>query len=333
MAELPPQLRWKIAGALVGSGLLSWISALALTRVGAAALALPEGAALVALEAAPTEAPRPRDPGAAPEAGEAPTPAAGEAAEERPKLRSFEQFNDPIVHRSLFDSAKAGGPAVDPAAASEVTGEERKSDLPVVLLATMVAEPEEHSSALIAEEKGAGAMGYGIGDQLLGEAKIIRIEPRKVFVQRESGAVEYISMEGGTYTKEGSGGEGAPKKGKAEDDEDGVTKDGPNKFIVEQALVDKIMANPEELYSQVRAVPHKGPGGEVDGYRLSGIRRRSVFNKLGIKNGDVIHTVNGKPLDSMANAMDAYQSLGAQRSFTFEVSRKNERQNFEYEIR
>ncbi len=326
MAELPPHLRWKIAGALVGSGLLSWISALALTRVGAAALALPEGAELAAIEAvAPTEAP--------PEAAGPPTAPAGDSAPPPAKLRSYEQYNDPIVHRSIFDSVKAGGPPVDPAAASEVTGEERKSDLPVVLLATMVADPEEHSSALIAEEKGAGALGYGIGDQLLGEARIIRIEPRKVFLQRESGAVEYIAMEGGSYTKEGAGGEGKPEKGKAEEDESGVTKDGPNKFIVEQALVDKIMANPEELYSQVRAVPHKGPGGEVDGYRLSGIRRRSVFNKLGIKNGDVIHTVNGKPLDSMSNAMDAYQSLGAQRSFTFEVSRKNERQNFEYEIR
>lgn len=324
MAELSNQNRWKIAGALVGSGALSWLSALALTRVGAAALALPEGAELAAIVA---EAGAAVDEGADPEG-----PVVERSKPPTTSSRSFEQYNDPIMHRSLFDSAKAGGPPESSAAASEVTGDERKSDLPVVLLATMVAEPANHSSALIAEEKGAGAIGYGIGDQLLGEAQIIRIEPRKVYVQRDNGAVEYISMEGGSYSKDGGAAEPKGKKGKADED-DGVTKEGPNKFIVDQALVDKIMQNPEELYSQVRAVPHKGPGGEVDGYRLSGIRRRSVFNKLGIKNGDVIHSVNGRPLDSMANAMDAYQSLGSQRSFTFEVSRKNERQNFDYEIR
>ena len=44
---------------------------------------------------------------------------------------------------------------------------------PLVLLATMVAEPEQYSSALIAEDKGSdGAMGYGVGDSVLGEATI-----------------------------------------------------------------------------------------------------------------------------------------------------------------
>lgn len=329
MVDPASQLRWKIAGSLVGSGLVSWLSALALTRVGAEALRLPEGAEIAAVETVAAEAPAdpaaPAEPGAPAAEPSAEAPRAGAA-------RSLEQLSDPIVHRSIFDSSKAGGGAKAAEATSEVTGEERKSDLPVVLLATIVAEPEVHSSALIAEEKGSGAIGYGIGDQLMGEAKIIRIEQRKVYVQRDSGAVEYIAMEGGTYTKEGAK-DGGDKKGPKEEEADGVTKEGPNKFVVDRALVDKIMANPEELYSQVRAVPHKGPNGEVDGYRLSGIRRRSVFNQLGIKNGDVIHSVNGRPLSSMNAAMEAYNTLGAQSNFTFEVSRKNERQNFDYEIR
>ena len=50
MPDPSTQLRWKITGSLVGSGLLSWLSALALTRVGATALQLPEGAEIAAVE-------------------------------------------------------------------------------------------------------------------------------------------------------------------------------------------------------------------------------------------------------------------------------------------
>ena len=138
--------------------------------------------------------------------------------------------------------------------------------------------------------------------------------------------------DGQSYEKDKKkGGKKASKKGK-DDEEDGITKEGPNKFIVDQELIDKVMENPEQLYSQIRATPHKD-GATVDGYRLSGIRRRSLFYKLGIKNGDIVHTVNGTTLDSMSSAMGAYNSLQNDKNFTFEVTRRNKRQTFEYEVR
>ena len=33
--------------------------------------------------------------------------------------------------------------------------------------------------------------------------------------------------------------------------------------------------------------------------RLSGVRRRSIGDKIGIKNGDIVHSVNGQPLDAV----------------------------------
>jgi len=80
-------------------------------------------------------------------------------------------------------------------------------------------------------------------------------------------------------------------------------------------------------------VPHKGSDGEVDGYRLSAIRRGSLFDKLGIKNGDVVHAVNGLPLTNMEGAMSAFQSLQSEDEFSFDVTRRNKKSTFEYEIR
>jgi type II secretion system protein C len=301
-----------IGGALVAG----WASAFVLAKTAPSFLAVPDGEELAVLDTMPSVG---GDDGPASSPGRSPATS---------RKRSQRTYVDNIVPRSIFDSTKVGITAK----AAPADGSERKSDLKVVLLATLVAEPAEYSSALIAEEQGSdGALGYGIGDAILGEGKIESITPRKVYIRRNDNSLEFIELEGGGYEKTGKKKKG--KRGKKADDDSGVTKEGPNKFVIEQAVVDEILKNPEQLYKQVRAVPHKGADGQVDGYRLSGIRRRSFFYKLGVKNGDIIHSVNGKALDSMGNAMAAYESLQNDKNFTFEVTRRNNKQTFQYEIR
>jgi general secretion pathway protein C len=320
MAAPGAQSRWITGGLFIGVGVVAWLAAMGTGRVLRAQLALPDGAELGALEVgAVASAGGDEDDGDA-----APTT--------RPRLRrkpTKKTYVDPIVQRSIFDSSKVGATGTTDVAVLDTGEEGRRSDLKVVLLATIVAEPAEFSSALIAEEKGGdGAIGYGIGDGLLGEATIVRIEPRKVVIRRDDGTIEYIAMEEGKTFEKGDGEKKAAKK----DDGGGVSKDG-DKFVVEQALIDQILENPEQLYSQIRAVPHKGPDGKVDGYRLSGIRRKSVFHKLGIKNGDIVHGVNGQSLTSMSAAMDAFNGLQNEKNFSFELTRRNNRKTQEYEIR
>jgi type II secretion system protein C len=224
----------------------------------------------------------------------------------------------PIVKRSLFDSSKVDQ-GLDPNASMEDCP---KTDLNLVLYATIVAEPETFSSALIGEEKSESyPTGYGIGDQVQGK-EVYKIEQKKV-VFNVGGSLECLTVAGEETAR-------VVHKG---DEEGGVSSEGENKFTVEQSLLDEALSNPEALATQIRAVPHKGPDGNVDGYRLSGIRKGSVFEQLGVKNGDIIHSVNGKDLTSVSNAMDAYSSLGSEKAFTFEVTRRNQRQTMQYDVR
>lgn len=321
MAALGAQGRWVIGGLFLGVGVVAWLAAIGTGRVLRATLSLPDGAELDAIEVASMV--------------EGETDASDKEA---PAVRrrggrnktDKNDYVDAIVKRSIFDSSKVGEATAADVAVLDTGEEGRRSDLKVVLLATIVAEPAEFSSALIAEEKGGdGAIGYGIGDGLLGEATIVRIEQRKVVIRRDDGTVEFITMEEGK-TFEKAKGDG--KKKPAKDDDSGVSKEG-DKFVVKQELIDQILENPEQLYSQVRAVPHKGPDGEVDGYRLSGIRRKSVFHKLGIKNGDIVHGVNGQSLTSMSAAMEAFNGLQNEKNFSFDLTRRSNRKTQEYEIR
>jgi general secretion pathway protein C len=263
--------------------------------------------------------------GAVMEDGEASVPPPVPLASSKAARKGKRAWLEPIIRRNIFDSSKVGGVATED---SDDGTSGTKTALPLVLLATIVADPMEYSSALIMEEKGEdGSQGYGVGDSLLGEAVIHRIEPRVVILKRTDGTTEYLEMEGSTLVKREA------KKGKKKGKWDGIEKESKNKFVVDEETFNKALENPEKLASSIRAVPHKGDDGQIDGYRLSGVRRSSLFNKLGIRNGDVVHTVNGNNLTSMQTAMEAYRSLQNERNFNFEITRRNKRQTFEYEVR
>ncbi len=242
---------------------------------------------------------------------------------------SKNSYLDPILRRNIFDST-----AVGTTASAEVdTGDDgRRSSLDVTLVATVVAEPDSFSSALISsgDRRESSVQGYGIGDDLLGEATIVRIDQKKVVIRRTDGTIEYIDM-GGEGSKTAS--KGRSSKSSESDEDGGITKTGEYSWEVDQSVITSAMGNIDSLISQVRATPHKGPDGEIDGFRLSAIRRGSLLQKLGIKNGDVIHGVNGTPLTSATGAMGAFQSMQSESAFSFDVTRRNQKNTFEYSIR
>ncbi len=257
--------------------------------------------------------------------GDDPDDASGNRrASSRRGAGSKRSYVEPIVKRNIFDPDAVGADIADGDPSAD-----QQTDLSVRLLATVVALPELYSSCLIVEDKrDSVAVGYGIGDSLLGEGEIIKIEQKRVTIRRNNGDVEYLAMKRDDKKK-------PKRRGRKGDDEDegGVSKEGDNKFVVDRSLVEDAVANVEKLATQIRVVPHKGPDGEIDGYRLSAIRRGSLFDKLGVKNGDIVHEVNGHALTSADGALKAYQALQSESSFTFDVTRRNKKQTFEYDVR
>src|SRR5262245_17993201 len=114
---------------------------------------------------------------------------------------------------------------------------------------------------------------------------------------------------------------------------EGISSIGDNKFAVNKDLFDKYISDPESIAGLGRALLHRGPDGEYDGYRLSAIRRNTLADQLGIKNGDIIKSVNGQPLNSVQSAMTAYNTMRSESSFCFEISRRGSPQQLCYEVR
>jgi len=240
--------------------------------------------------------------------------------------QSERQYMDTILRRNIFDVAAIA--AYNPAASSGGGSSEPITDLKVVLMGTVVATPSTYSSALIVEEdRESRPTGYGIGDKLQ-DAEIIKIEAKVVTLKRGDGRIETLTMEEGRKVTQT-----ATSSAESTSDDSGVEKLGDNKYAVDRSLIDKYIGDMESISRMGRALLHRGPDGEFDGYRLSAIRRNTLADQLGIKNGDVVHSVNGQALNSVQGAMGAYQGMMNESNFTFEITRRGQRVTMEYEVR
>lgn len=268
--------------------------------------------------------------GAAPgSAGGAPDLAAERraAARNTNRVKSERDYLNIIMGRNIFDPDLIA--EWNPNKADGGDGAEPITDLKVRLVGTVVAEPEVYSSAYIAKEgeDELYARGYSIG-QKIQDAEVVAIEDLRVTLKRGDGRLEVLTASEEKPSKgpsraasSSSGGEG------------GVEQISENEFVVDRALIDEYIGDIEGISKMGRALLHRGPDGEFDGYRLSAIRRNTLADQLGIKNGDVVHSVNGQPLNSVQNAMNAYQSLMNEGSFTFEVTRRGQKKTMEYTVR
>ncbi|MEO1958724.1 MAG: PDZ domain-containing protein [Nautiliaceae bacterium] len=69
-----------------------------------------------------------------------------------------------------------------------------------------------------------------------------------------------------------------------------------------------------------------------DGYKITFIKRGSIFDKIGLKRGDILLSINNIPLNSDANAWKAYNTLKNQHHLTLKIKRNSQIKVIEYEI-
>lgn len=234
---------------------------------------------------------------------------------------SKDEYVKGILGRNIFDPSKIGQP--------ECVGEDcpggQQSDLKVTLKGTVVAVPAAYSAAFIAEEGKETVHAYGIGQKVQG-AEILEIQDKRVRVRNPAGAEEWLEV---GVDKPASTGDGA----KPATTEGGITGDGETNFTIDRATLNAALGNMDELSGMARALLHRGPDGEYDGYRLSAIRRDTLPDKVGIRNGDIIHSVNGLPINSLDGAMKALDALKTQPNLKVEVTRRGQPTTLNYDIR
>ena len=73
-------------------------------------------------------------------------------------------------------------------------------------------------------------------------------------------------------------------------------------------------------------------GKNLQGFKVTFVRRNSPFAKLGIKRNDVIKSINGQAITSYAAALEVYKNIQDAANLSVVIVRGKEEMELEYEI-
>ncbi|OGQ33799.1 MAG: hypothetical protein A3F16_03855 [Deltaproteobacteria bacterium RIFCSPHIGHO2_12_FULL_43_9] len=234
---------------------------------------------------------------------------------------------DQIFKRNIFHPER-----VIPDEDVQITGEiDFESAVPstidALLIGTIVLNDPRQSVAAISARGEVSS--YRPNDILLGTATIIKIIRKKVYVRNEdTGQLEYLEIKDVGPSIGRSAVVGPPIG------IEGVREISDGTFEISKDYRDSLL-QPEsltEILREANSTPVR-EGGIMVGYRIFAIKPGSVYDQIGIKNGDIITSVNGISLDSPAKALELFTMLRGESNLNIEVRRRGGSKSLSYNIR
>ena len=230
-----------------------------------------------------------------------------------------------ILNRNIFNSAH------NPLEAEEAGEVAASSPSSLKLLGT-VAWTKTRSIAVIEDKTSRKIDVYKVGDKV-GGYEVVKIERGRVYLasngKQEVLELPDISKTSGTVAQ-GSRGKGRSRPF-ARLPMDGIKRDG-NRFEVDHSVIEKALGDMGSLLRHARVVPYFKDG-KVQGFKIFRIRKGSLYEQIGLNNGDIIQRINGVELTGPEQALQLFEILRNERQITVDIIRNGRHQTLSYTIR
>ncbi|HEY9159302.1 type II secretion system protein GspC [Candidatus Binatus sp.] len=249
-------------------------------------------------------------------------------------------YYDAIVKRDIFNEVpqeSAAAPVVE-------------EDLHLKLIGTSL-QTKSKPYAIIEDQNNTESL-YQVGEDIPDAGKLVGVETSRAIIDRNghrvaieipaldlpeaspsalSGAIKAPQLRGlPAAVQRRMRRFGRPAPGNANDNSDDNSKPndskvalkklGPGKFEASRAEVQQTMENPVQFFSQMRALPHF-VNGKTDGFSISQVAPGSVFEQLGLQNGDLVTSIDGKPVTNPMQAMGLMQAMKTQSALDLTINR------------
>jgi general secretion pathway protein C len=196
------------------------------------------------------------------------------------------------------------------------------SSLNLVLTGVMVT--PAGSFGLISSD-GGPELPFSIGQDIVAGVSLYAVYADRVLIQRGGTTESLMLKDTGPNLPEGSvvtaspprpSGAGARRRGES--------NRGESNFAVSRQELTQQMQKPDFL-TQALMVPNAGGG-----FLVREIQPGSVYEKLGLRVGDVIQSVNGQPVNTMEDVMRLYQQFDSATNVSLDVRRAGRTETLVY---
>jgi general secretion pathway protein C len=212
-----------------------------------------------------------------------------------------------ILTRNLFNASTLAPAPGSLAAEPEVL---EATQLPLTLLGTAAAEIPDLSWAAVEDRESQQTLVLRVGDSVRNQAQVRRIE-RKRIVLEERGTLRELALE----EPEDLASSPAPRPVTAARSRPRGPRVTPPQMAAPR---EEGIRSPAQLFSEARILP-KYEAGQMVGVQVSAIKPGSLFEKMGIQDGDTITELNGMRIDSPEQSAKILLELTRSDAFTVQV--------------
>lgn len=230
------------------------------------------------------------------------------------RATTYAKYKD-IVARDLFSAA---GTIPDEGISSGIA---QRTRLPFKLIGVVYFEDSAKSIAAVQDSSLNRIFPVQVGDSILDKANIEKIEEyRVVFTNRQNGNLEYVEMPHKDFEFPISSQFQPSTLSAVRKATDGINQLDETHYQIERSTIDKQMANLNDILQQARAIPNF-ENGMLNGYKILQVTPGSIYEQLGIHNGDVITSFNGNAVTDSGKALALLNDLRNQSQVSLNVKR------------
>jgi general secretion pathway protein C len=166
---------------------------------------------------------------------------------------------------------------------------------------------------------------FAVGQTIMGSAVLQAVYPDRVVIRR-NGSLESLLLEGADNSQplvEAA----MPRVGRTAGVSGEIVREtGTNQYMVERDQLAAQMRTPDFL-KQATLVPSSGGG-----FLVRQIQPGSLYEKLGVRAGDVIKSVNGQPINTAEDAIRLYQQMSSISSVQMQITRGGKSESLNYQF-
>lgn len=226
-----------------------------------------------------------------------------------------------ILDRNLFQVSTLLPASPEPEGPAVSEEELEATRLPLRLLGTVASNDPAAAYAAVEDQQNRKEVVVRVGDRLVDRATVVRIERRRIVLQN-GGKREELALDDDDASQSGAqtarSARAAQPEPVAQDLRERIRRLSDSSFEVSREGVEDAVRNPADLFSEARILP-KYENGQMTGVQLSSIKPGSLFEEIGIQNGDTVTQVNGITVTSPQDSAALLRELSEASEFEVEV--------------
>lgn len=180
---------------------------------------------------------------------------------------------------------------------------------------------------------------YSKGDEIEGHGTLVEVATDHVIIRGPRGdtrlelaELALPSVSAASRSRGAARNRRKPRTGSPPKEVAFIKKSGTGQYLLDKEGVQKSLQNPQRVLTDARMLPNFVEG-KQEGFKVSEVIHGGVYDKLGLRNGDILLKINDLELNSPDSGIQAFSTLRGVDRIKLYIIRAEKRITQTYQIR